>query len=321
MKTIALGKYRGLTQTSTKNSAFSVLALDHRNNLRNALNPKNPSQVSDDDMINFKTDVVRALSPYASAVLLDPEIGSAQCIANGSLPGNRGLLCALEETGYTGDPLARESKILPGWDISKAKRLGASAIKLLVYYHPKSNTATEIEKLIEKVGIECEKAEIAFFLEPLSYSLIKGVKLSPVERKDVVIETARRLSVLGADILKAEFPADVTSDEDERSWSIACNELTSASVIPWVLLSASVDFDKYMRQVKIACDAGSSGVAAGRAVWKEAVITTESERSAFLTEVAAKRMQKLTEICDSQARPWKDFYTSPILNSTWYQFY
>ncbi len=321
MKRISLGKFRGLAQTSTVNSTFSILALDHRNNLRNALNPNNPVQVTDEEMIQFKSEVVKCVAPASSSVLLDPELSAAQCISNGSLPGNIGLTCALEETGYTGDPNARKSQILPGWSVEKAKRFGASAVKLLVYYHPKSDIAGEIEELLSKVAEDCEKAEIPLFLEPLSYSLVKGEKLSADERKFVVIETVKRLSPLGADVLKAEFPLDISTNKDERSWFDACKELTQASLIPWILLSASVDFETYLQQVRVACKAGSSGVAAGRAVWKEAIEKNGDGRINFLNSIARERMNTLTNVCDQTATSWRQFYYTEKVNTNWYQSY
>ena len=49
-------------------------------------------------------------------------------------------------------------------------------------------------------------------------------QLPPEQRRRVVIETARRLVPLGADILKAEFPVDVSIEPDENIWRDACEE-------------------------------------------------------------------------------------------------
>ena len=322
MATLSLGKYRLLQQCSTTNGALAVLALDHRNNLRNALNPAAPDQVGDDQMIAFKRQVIRALAPAASAVLLDPEIGAAQCVTSGALPGNIGLLTALEETGYTGDPTARQSKVLPGWSVEKARRMGASGIKLLVYYHPKTPTAPHIEALVQQVADDCAKHEIPLFVEPLSYSPDPSrKKLPPEERYEVVIETARRLTPLGVDVLKAEFPLDISAEPDEGRWKKACEALTQASQVPWVLLSASVDFETYLRQVLIACCAGASGVAVGRAVWQEATSMQGEARAAFLRDVAYTRMQRTTELCDALARPWTHYFAAPTIEGKWYSAY
>ena len=95
MMELSLGKYRALQQSSTKLGAISILALDHRNNLRNAINVHSPESVTDAEMISFKQQVVENLAPFTTAVLLDPEVGAAQCIVNNSLPGGVGLISAL----------------------------------------------------------------------------------------------------------------------------------------------------------------------------------------------------------------------------------
>ena len=160
------------------------------------------------------------------------------------------------------------------------------------------------------------------FLEPLSYSVNPAhKKLPPEERHAVVIETARRLTPLGADVLKAEFPADIQAQSDEDAWAEACAELSAASAIPWVLLSASVDYETYLRQVTVAAMAGASGVAVGRAVWQEATSLQEKARTAFLHNLARGRMARITALCEALARPWTDFYSAPPIESDWYENY
>src|SRR5512143_2115427 len=155
MDTISIGKLRGLQQCATPRGGFAVMALDHRNNLRHAFRPDSPEPASDLEITRFKDAIVEALALTASAVLLDPELSAAQCIAGQRLPGRTGLLVALEATGYVGDPQDRQSQVLPGWSVAQAKRMGASAAKLLVYYHPDSSQAGEIEDLVRQVADEC----------------------------------------------------------------------------------------------------------------------------------------------------------------------
>jgi len=319
---LTIGKLRGLQQCATTRGAIAMLALDHRQGLRKAMRPDASDTVADAEMSAFKLQLTAALAPAASAVLLDPEVGAAQCIAAGALPGRIGLVAAIEATGYTGDSKARQSRILPGWSVAKAKRMGASAVKLLVYYHPNSPTAVNIENLSRQVAEECAQQDIVYFLEPLSYSLdTSRKKLASYEKRQVVIETARRLVVPGVDVLKAEFPLDVAETSDEAVWAEACTELSQASAAPWVLLSAAVDYDTYLRQVTIACQNGASGVAVGRAVWKEAVELTGPNRAEFLQRLACQRMARVTALCDALARPWTDFYTSQPTDGGWYERY
>ncbi len=322
MKVLSIGKFRGLQQCAAPTGAISVLALDHRNNLRNALNPQDPQSVTAAELTAFKRQVIAQVSPASTAVLLDAEFGAAQCIASAALPGQVGLLVATEATGYTGDPTARQGRILPGWSVAKARRMGASAVKILAYYHPDSATARETEAFVRQVAADCADQDVPLFVEPLSYSLDPAEKkLSPAERRRVVVETARRLGPLGTDVLKAEFPLDITAEPDERVWAEACAELTAASPAPWVLLSASVDFETFLRQVAVACQAGASGVAVGRAVWQEATRLSGQQRIDFLRDVACPRMRRVTDLCLALARPWTEVYAAPEISAGWYAEY
>ena len=322
MKYLSIGKYRGLQQCSTPNCALSILALDHRNNLRQALAKAGAGNIGPRELSEFKLQVTGALSPKASAVLLDPEFGAAQAIAANRLPGAIGLLSAVEATGYTGEPTGRESNLLPGWSVAKIKRMGASAVKMLVYYHPKSPTAKQNEDLIKQVSADCVEQDIPFMVEPLSFAIDpRQKKISGAERTDIVLETASRLTPLGMDILKAEFPVDVDDEIHEAEWAKACKALTETSLVPWVLLSAAVDFETFVRQTTIACEQGASGAAVGRAVWKEAVELQAGKREAFLADVGASRMAQVTKICNETARPWTAIYQAEPVDENWYKGY
>ena len=322
MKTLTPGKLRGLQRCATQRGAIAVLALDHRNNLRRALHPDNPEVTTADELSALKQEITRAVSPVATATLLDPEFGAAQCVAAGALPRDVGLIVSLEATGYTGDPAARQSRILPGWSVAKAKRMGADAVKLLVYYHPQASTADAIEALVREVASACAAQDLTLFLEVLTYAPDPTQrKLTGDARHQAIIEAARRLTPLGCDALKAEFPLDITAEPDEHAWAEACTALTQASAVPWVLLSAGVSYETYLRQVTVACQAGASGVAVGRAVWKEATSLAGKARTAFLSEVARERMARVTALCHALARPWTAIYAPEPVSEDWYRIY
>jgi len=315
MKTITIGKLRGLQQISSKRGTITALALDHRQNLRKA----NPAFIKDEELSRFKLEVTAALAERATAVLLDPEVSAAQAIAQHVIPNDVGLVVAVESTGYTGQATARQAQLIPGWSIEKAKRMGASAVKLLVYYHPDSSTAREIEDFISMVGEDCKRQDLLLMLEPLSYSLDETKKLASDEKRYVVVETAKKLTPLHVDLLKAEFPLDV-NEADESRWTLACKEVSAASSTPWILLSAAVDYEAFMRQVTIACNAGASGIAVGRAVWKEAVNLRGEDRLRFLRTTAQDRITRLTSLCDALAKPYTDFYAAEA-PFDWYKTY
>ena len=314
-KTLSIGKLRGLQQCTSSRGTFTCLALDHRQNLRKA----NPAYQDDAELSRFKLDVTAELAPYATSVLLDPEVSAAQAIAAGKLPGDKAFVVAVESTGYGGEATARRGKVIPGWSVEKAKRMGASMIKLLVYYHPDSPTADEAETFTTQIAAECVKFDLGLMLEPLSYSLTEA-KLTSDEKRYVVVETARRLTPIpGVDVLKAEVPL-ATDDLDEARLAAACAEVSAASVTPWILLSAAVTFETYQRQIIAACQAGASGIAVGRAVWQEAVQLSGQSRLDFLRSTARERLARLSALCQALAKPCTDFYTAEA-PFDWYKKY
>jgi tagatose-1,6-bisphosphate aldolase len=322
MQNISIGKYRGLQRCSSGRGTFTCLALDHRQNLRRAMNPDDPSRVSDEELTRFKLQVGAALADESTAVLFDPEYSAAQAIAAGTIPKATGLVVALEATGYTGDPNARRAQILPGWSAEKAKKMGADAVKLLAYYHPDAKISAEIEDFVKQAAEDCARQDLMLMLEPLSYPLDpKEKKLSSAEKRYVVTETARHLVSPGVDLLKAEFPLDDQSEPDEAEWSAACTEVSRASNAPWILLSAAVEFETYLRQVTIACNAGASGIAVGRAVWQEAVQMPDELRSEFLQTTARQRLLRLSALCTALARPWTEFFSAGTLGIDWRRDY
>lgn len=315
MQNISIGKMRALQQCTSSKRIFTCLALDHRQNLRKI----NPVFQSDNELSRFKLDIAHSLAAYSSAVLLDPEVSAAQAVASGVLPGDKGLVVALESTGYGGGIFARETRILSGWNVEKARRMGASMIKLLVYYHPESKIAKNIEELICRVAEECQISDIGLMLEPLTYSLNEK-NLTDDEKRSLVVETARKLTAIqGIDILKSELPSN-PANPDLTRLADACAEVSSVSSIPWILLSASVPFDQFFEQVRIACQAGASGVAVGRAVWQETVSMGYEERKTFLSTTGKERLERLSALCNSYGRPWTDFYSAEA-GFDWYKNY
>ena len=136
MKQLTVGKARGLHQIANPDGIFIICAMDHRGSLRTMIDEEHPRDVSYAEMVERKLELCSSLAKYASAVLLDPVFGAAQCIGRNALPGNTGLLVSTEASGYRGDQEHRLTQLLAGWGIEKIKRMGASAVKILVYYRP-----------------------------------------------------------------------------------------------------------------------------------------------------------------------------------------
>lgn len=306
-----IGKLRGLQEISTPEGFITVLALDQRGSLFKALGMSESDPALYQAVREFKKATTSELMPACSAVLLDPEFAAAEAVSEGWISGQKGLIVTLEETGYVDSPDGRLNPFIPDWSLGKAKRMGASAAKLLAYYDPRIKKLADYqERFISDIVEGSVELDFPLLLEPMSYSADSSIPKKSPEfarlRPQIVRDTAERLGALGVDLLKLEFPCDTEFEKNESVWLKACKGITEVSPVPWVLLSAGVDFGVFKEQLEVACKAGASGFVAGRAIWKEAAPLKGQERINFLSKTARERMNQLVEIVNQFARPWKN---------------
>ncbi len=309
-------------QCSSAAGHFAILAIDHRGNLRSSLDQQAERALTDPEFRQFKYDVMRHMLPAATAVLTDPDFGFGALLdpAMGT-DALKGLLMPLEVTDYSIHASQRQTEFIDGWSVEKLKRVGAAGVKLLLYYHPDAPNAAHQRDLVSRIVADCQKYDVSFFLEPITYSLNPDVPLPNNELHQIVAANARTFSDLGIDILKTEFPLDTRIEPDESVWRSALQELNAASRVPWTILSAGVEYPIFRRQAELACQAGASGVIVGRAVWAEAVLLQGEVREQFLSTTALQRMAELTAICAAAAASWRDRIAPPTLAPGWYQDY
>lgn len=330
MHTLTLGKLRGLQQIANDAGIFTITALDHRGSLESMLRRMRGKELLPwGVVVQEKERLTRALAPHSSAVLFDPVYSAGPMLARGVVPGSVGVLVARERSGYDTTFEGRVTVLQPGWSVDSIKRMGASAVKLMAMYHPEALIAARQEALIATVAESCRKHDIAFLLEPMSYPLDPGQNKSDesfaARKPDIVLETVRRLAPLGADVLKLEFPVEPAFESDEQKMLAVCREITELAGMPWVLLSAGVEFATFQRQVEIACEAGASGFLAGRAIWQEAMhLRNPSEREHFLNTIAVSRLRILVQIATYRATPWLERIALdrwPQPQEEWYEAY
>jgi len=295
---VSSGKLRGIKMLADNEGKFRMMAIDQRGSLKRILakaTGKDPKDIEFNELATFKKSVIKVLSPYSSATLTDPVYGYPY--AAKYLPRNVGLLLATEQTGAelggkTGKE--RKSRLQPGWDISKTKRAGANAVKLLMYY--RGDASPEVvqhqKDIILKVGEDCEKYDLPYVLEIVSYPFKEDEdadNLTFARRKpQIVMDYTEEFSKpeYKVDILKIEFPANLKyckefSDGEfdgkkrEPAYDLSeveeyCKKLTEISSVPWVILSAGVNIKEFLVNVKLATDNGASGFLGGRAIWQDA---------------------------------------------------
>jgi tagatose-1,6-bisphosphate aldolase len=312
------GKYRHLTRATTPAGHFVILAIDHRANLRSALDKHAPAPLSDWDFVRFKRHLLNFLTDDASAVLTDPAYGIPSIFTRGRL----GMLAPIEVTNYDLSPSAREVQYIPNWSVGKIKRMGGDGVKLLLPFHPDEATADARRAVVRKLVDECGRADIPLYLEPITYSLDESRPLTSTELTQITVAMAREFSAMGADILKLQFPVDPAQTTDLDTWRAACVEVTAAcGDTPWALLSAGVSFDVFAQQALIACKAGACGVITGRAVWNEAVVMDSEARYHFLQTTGVARMATLARICEVYAARLHKHAVEPDESTDWYERY
>ena len=271
-----------LCDLSNADGKFSILAIDHRDSLRQFLRPDDPDSLTAEEITALKVELVRTIADLATGVMLEPEYSIPQVLDAGALPAGVGFLAALEAQGYLDNPGVGVTTILDGWSVEQAAASGAASAKLLQSYHPDRPLAREQEAVAACILAACRRVGLPLAMEPLFYDLD-----SPEDRPRVVVETARRFAALGPDLLKLPYPG---SPE-------ACAEVTEiAGEIPWAMLSGGGTFDDFADQFTVASDAGCAGFMVGRALWGDAVKAPADERSTIISDVVRPRFKRLVAI-------------------------
>ena len=327
------GKFKGLMALSNSKGIIAAAAMDQRGSLQKSIAKAkgvDANQISRQQMEEFKVAVSKALTPHATAILLDPEFGLPAAKARAK---NAGVLLAYEKTGYDADKPGRLPDLLDRESVARLKEKGADAIKILLYYTPDEKTDINDIKhaWIERIGAECEAYDIPFFLEFVGYDPAGGDEkgIDYAKRKPrIVTESMREFSKpeYKVDVLKVEIPVNMTfvqGSKANKTGEIAYTReeakkifrtAAQAAAKPFIYLSAGVDDDVFRESLELAIEAGTdwSGVLCGRATWKDGVpIYGKEGLKAFekwLQDRGVKNIQALNQVIDRGARPWWDKY-------------
>jgi tagatose 1,6-diphosphate aldolase len=279
-----------LDRLATPSGQFAILALDHVRSFATTVRPEDPDSLSADEILESKEGLVRALAADASAVLIDPLLASRQ-LESALAPVTAGVLIGIEDGDY--ESAVASPRLLPGWSVERAARLGADGIKISVYFDPDEDMTVPVG-FVRDVVRQCEDFHLPLFCEPL-------VRRRPgTDFAQQVLEGIRRFGDLGADVLKIQFPCDTENEQSRARWADACAAADELSPTPWALLSEGRDFDEFSELLAIACRAGASGFLAGRVIWGGVPGDGAGIRS------AAVRLSKLRSIAVAEGSPWSD---------------
>lgn len=318
------GKISGLTAVSDDRGVIAAVAMDQRGLLKNMLARElGVSEPPVEMMSEFKQLVARTLTKHASSILLDLEYGlDAAKQING-----KGLLLAYEHAGYSPEHPERLPSLREGWSVLRLKEIGASAIKILVYYTPfEKDWVNDRKKAwLERIGAECHANDMPYFLEFLGYDVHgEGEKSIEYARRkpEIVLESTEEFTKdrYGADVLKIEVPIQMAYVEGTRAFqgqklhtrAEAMDLIREAGALterPIVYLSAGVSSEVFVETLELVAESGAEfhGVLCGRATWQDGVPVYVRQGAAALEEwlntTGARNVANVNKVLES-ARPW-----------------
>jgi tagatose-1,6-bisphosphate aldolase len=304
-----LGKLRRLQRISDADGFIRVAAIDHPENYLALFDP-DLSQVSDEEVVESKLELIEAMASEATAVLVDPVWSFGQSVLSATVPPGVGMISGLELLAYSADGFGAETVLRPGWSVAELSRLGADGAKLVVFHRPELEEVTASQhRLVAGLVAECAEAQLPLIVEPLWYPLdgesldVPGVRSQRVE---AIIASARTFADLGADVLKVEFPGYLDSPEGVDPAAASCRRLDDAvGPRPWVLLSASATYETFNEQLAIAARAGACGFMAGRAIWGDGVGRLDRDRREQGARTAAGRLRELHKVLRDNGNGWQ----------------
>ena len=280
---------RGFQQVCTADGAMVAIACDQRGGMRQLLAPDQASRdaISNADLGVVKSDIVRYLGAHASAVLLDPVCAVPGVVRDGTLPRDVGLLIGLDASGYDTDPSGyRLSRLAKDTRARQVRELGGTGGKIMVYLRPDRPEANPhnldiLRRCIEDFGRE----DLLLVVEFLTYALEGESKEDYARALPDLVEGGVRISLdCGAKLLKVPYPGTAAS-------CAAINRM--AGQVPWTILSAGVDHETFLGQVRTAVSEGATGVIAGRALWKDCISLDRTVTRERLTSIAVPRLAEI----------------------------
>jgi tagatose 1,6-diphosphate aldolase len=324
------GKQKGMSAVANSRGVIAAAAMDQRGSLKSAIAKDkgiDKSAVTPEMMSEFKEAVTRILTPYASAILLDPEYGLKAAKERAKTAG---LLLAYENSGYDNTRPGRLPDLLDHWSVRRLVAAGADCIKILLYYTPCDSSEINETKhaWVERIGAECIASDVPFFLEFVGYEEKgdeKGIEFAK-KKPEIVAKSMAEFSKpqYGVDVLKVEVPVNMAFVAGTR----ACKgesaytrdqakdyfrQAAAGAKKPFIYLSAGVSNEVFSETLELASEAGTnfSGVLCGRATWKDGMpIYAKQGLKALEDWLLSEGVKNIKNVNDrlGAAKPWFSFY-------------
>lgn len=313
--TLSPGKLWGIRRMADEKGVFKMTAVDQRPPIKGPIAKHlGQDQAPWDQVARFKGLLVETLQAQSTAMLLDPHYAIPYGLD--MLSPSKGLVVTLEDSLFTETDQGRLSDDIDDWSVSKIKRMGGDAVKVLAWYRPDAggDVVQAQNDYVKRIGEECAKYDIPFLLEMLVYPLASDAHQTReyVEMKgkkaDDVLATVEEFAKpdYGVDIFKLESPVNASDADGSAEVQAVFDEMGRLAGRPWVMLSAGAGKPEFRKVLEHAFSAGASGFLAGRAIWLDAfkAYPDWSAIRAGLEGGAADYMADISRLADEKAANW-----------------
>jgi sulfofructosephosphate aldolase len=270
------------------NGLYSMVAVDQRESLRAMLAATGEFPVSDERMRAFKVAVARALSPVASAILVDVDYALQPILDADALAPGCDLIVAIDVIDYDDAGVAqatwlRSDLLGRRWDERVA------GLKFLLLWTPGEWLGCD-RVVVQQFIDEARKAGLESVLEVIVRET-DGSSPIPERQAELIVSAAKDLADMGATLYKAEVPfRNLASAEEVTRVS---RELSAVIQTPWVVLSGGVNGDDFPDAVERTAAGGAEGFLAGRAVWQKATALAGWDATDYLRKESVETLAEL----------------------------
>ena len=289
-----------LTALARPSGALAMVAVDQREALRGMFAAHQSTPVLDSQLTQFKVDVARELSPYASALLVDQEFGIDAIIDQKVLKNSCGLIAAADLLVGPPGGAATDTAIDPDVDPIRMRDIGSVGLKFLILWRNDESPDMRAQ-LVQDFNKLCHISGLPSIIEIIVKPPRDTTKR--FNREEEIIIAAREAATWKTDLYKAEVPF-----HGEGNLNLVmknADRISEAIGSPWVVLSNGVKQPFFADAVKACAMGGASGFLAGRAVWADIVSSPDIPKA--LREISIPRLEQLTEIVDTHAKPWSSW--------------
>lgn len=289
-----------LTKLARPSGALAMVAVDQREALRGMFAAHQTVPATDAQLTQFKVDVARELSPFASALLVDQEFGIDAIIAEKALKNSCGLIAAADLLVGPPGGAATDTAIDPDVDPIRMREIGSVGLKFLVLWRNDDSSDLRAQ-LVEDFKKMCFLSGLPSIIEIIVKPPMDSTK--SFNREEELIIAAREAATWKPDLYKAEVPFH--GEGDLNLVTKNAERISEAIGSPWVVLSNGVKQPFFNDAVKACAMGGASGFLAGRAVWAD--IVGAADIPTALQEISIPRLERLAEIVDTHAKPWSSW--------------